>query len=480
MCMTIRCYAERSCFGSTIYTIPDGNHLLQCHGTESCSEATIYGNGTTALFGGYLAANNALLIDVTPFDTSQFSYFDFNGVSSGNGATVICGINNKTCFITCHSNACNNMTLLCPSRDVSATTNDYVNYLNDSDCRNIYFDVDCRYAEQSSICPNGISTNKLNSFNFDIVPKLNMTMSDYENSVEACDTTANTGVINCIDRDPNSVTTSSYCQINTTINQLLFGDPLYNNDNKTLNRVCCSALSTCRTNYNYTFSKQEPTDNNNNNNNNINNYNTIALRCDGSHSCDEYSGTNVQNIYASYTGSNLFFTGRSSSPSTLITNSNEFSSNLICSGYWSCNWNNKYKYGKNMYCTAVNSCNYNIIMQAIENIWLYGYNSGSESVFVDILGNIYCATYEACIDSNMTNVYGSVFGSGYHSLKNAMITNVGDYVIGFGYQSLYQANIVNATNVSNSLVILIKYSNQSKKKKKYKNPTKLDSFQFAK
>ena len=159
----VDCYAELSCFRSTITFLDSDDHFY-CYGDRSCAQATMY-NYWYVYVTGHLAAQNATFYSMA----TNVNYF-FRGVSSGNGAEIICQ-SGDNCNVNCFTNACNNLTLTC------------------NGCNAIR--LSC-YGEASGVCKDETSalytilTWEAVDAEYELPDLSNITMSSYENSFDAC------------------------------------------------------------------------------------------------------------------------------------------------------------------------------------------------------------------------------------------------------------------------------------------------------
>ena len=424
------CDAESACSSSTIYNYNSGYNIemyslgintstsgcyVDCAGTRSCADSIIYTNGTVVVLSGHLAAQNTIFYDST-FNTSGFvSRFYFYGANSGDGATIICNnsVNNIPCDIEieCHSNGCNNLTLICGNN----------NFNSIQECG---FKLDCNFGQSIGVCIN--SKNSFVDWSDDIQLMSWTEFSSVESSQDECSTVINGNAISCNDFGYASL----ICQENKTVTQIL-------SNSNDIDTVCCSASKSCDSVPNITFFERED--------------NRVLLRCDGGSSCariEEIIARNVGNQNNSK-NSFLFMSGAQSGTNVnRIDITLENIVQLICSGGGSCGGidsisidNNSTSNGATIYCGGSSSCsdissidgNFNI-----ENIVLYGKSAGESSTFNNILGSVYCGTTSACKNSVMQNIGDSVLGSGFQSVKGAIINHVNNNVC-FNFMAFFCA-----------------------------------------
>ena len=170
----------------------------------------------------------------------------------------------------------------------------------------------------------------------------------------------------------------------------------------------------------------------------------MAVRCDGSYSCNDIEGyilaENGGDIFAS--GYRSIF-GSSSDELTIISTTKQY--NIYCSGESSCE-SKQIENADNLYCLGVSSCSSAYLIRNINNVWMYGSDSGSSAKIEDISNTVYCGARDSCSEAIINNVKNDVFGFGMSALENANITNVSN-LLAFGLFSLYQASINNVSNV---------------------------------
>ena len=99
----IRCDGEMSCFDSNIYVT---DSTMSCNGDHSCADSTIIG-GDNIQLRGQMSGHNTVF-----YSNNSLVSYHFFGVSSGNGAKILCN-DNFECYVYCYTNACNNLTLIC-------------------------------------------------------------------------------------------------------------------------------------------------------------------------------------------------------------------------------------------------------------------------------------------------------------------------------------------------------------------------------
>ena len=134
----ILCGGESSCFKTNMIIYSRGSSEISCEGSRSCASSivTVYGGGTEFSMNGSLSGLNSVFrVENGVNDV----YFDFYGGYSGYNATIIGG-NSSVVNITCWGNGCNELTVRCSD--------------NDTNCQ---IDVTCTSAEQSDLCPDGVS-----------------------------------------------------------------------------------------------------------------------------------------------------------------------------------------------------------------------------------------------------------------------------------------------------------------------------------
>ena len=171
----------------------------------------------------------------------------------------------------------------------------------------------------------------------------------------------------------------------------------------------------------------------------------ISLRCDGGEACDGMT-LDLQS------GGNLYFTGKQAGPGRDATINgiynyiSNFSSDIYCTGYWSCEEMMMYNLN-NIYCTARDACPDATIINITNNIYAYGYESLNSGIVSNIGNNIYCAGIESCDDLTATNIGNSIYGEGEQVLSSATITNVTNSVIGVGFGAVQRSNIYNVSTV---------------------------------
>ena len=407
----LSCNGEKACYGSTIYE----NNEIRCYGDESCANTTVYFTGDSIFINGNSGIKNSIIyIQDTIQDTNSTAttteshYLYFNGVYSGNGATVICDID-VTCNIECHNNACNNLTLACGNSSY------YQLYsINDDTHNSCYFDIACESAEISDIC----STT---GYSYSVLPALtNAEKTIVSNSVTSCDDIINTDInlVNCQDFEE----CSSQPKVGSSISDT--------------SRICCTASSGCKQSDNIIV---------NGDNFYYVNSSLPAIRCDGYESCFEinkYIDTSLMS------GGNIYFSGYIAGYQANITqNSNKF--DVYCNGGESCRAMKMIESVDNLYCTADQSCKEVELIRNVNNVWGYGYQALQQvKQLENVYENVYCGTSQACGNITIDNVLGNVIGMGESVLREATITNVNGTVYGVGQRSMLAADVANSTSVS--------------------------------
>ena len=169
----IFCFAELSCYNSNIFQFSDigGGYNMRCAAVNSCTNSII--QSINSYVDAYSGANNAIFMsNYSSLSNLNDINYQFGSRYGGDGATVICGID-QTCFIECFDNACSDLKLLCEGS------------IN-KDC----FNITCDFAQKSDLCPNGFEfeSNLIGINNIDdIFPNLkNITFTNNENSVNSC------------------------------------------------------------------------------------------------------------------------------------------------------------------------------------------------------------------------------------------------------------------------------------------------------
>ena len=125
----IRCLAELSCFQSVL-KVDESSDQVDCNGDRACASSRI--EAPIVYVGGHMGAANAILKS-----NVDGSFFGMYGADSGYNTTIICQTG-QTCTVECHTNACDDLQLMC---QVNGTCT---------------FTVDCRYSEMNDICPHGM------------------------------------------------------------------------------------------------------------------------------------------------------------------------------------------------------------------------------------------------------------------------------------------------------------------------------------
>ena len=404
----IECYGEKSCFGSQNITekySTSGYVSIYCDGDMSCAFSNIFifskysrvqGNGYLSLFGATIRIN------------SNNSWISFNGVDAGRDATVICK-NGLTCWIDCWGDACSDIyELRCSDYGMDCT-----------------FDIDCRYAYYSSICPTGYNVSSEY-----LVPDL------YSSSNTSFKSTSyKTGYLLCYNESIYNTSfkyvllCSAYGGIDCAINTNGTGKIFHSlNDGV----ICCVGEFSCAgtgsmINQGYSDS----------------NYgNKISIRCDAVSSCQlrKISAPNGGNIYFT-----AYFSGASSKVNTTrnydiyITARSALQSGDVSN----CN---------NVYITGKLGCDECEIHDIGGSVFGYGASSVRSTNISQIVGNVYCAGYSACFWVNLTVIQGDVYAAGYGSLRESIIKNIYGSVIATGYYGLYKAVVTDVDQVSSSLI----------------------------
>ena len=359
----IYCYGEGSCYGSRLYA----SSYVQCKGVNSCAETIIYAE--FVVYGyGYSSLRNSQMIS-----NSTTTYYRFFGLQSGKGATVTCNIGH-TCYISCYSNACNELSLSGNGINV--------------DCKND--------AYKSDVCPNG---HVFGSFINDVLPNLTVSLSMFaSNNNKSYSYLYDTCDIQC--GDYYECQTRSLTSLNLT-------------------HTCCTGAFSCQ-NVRLQYNDNPPG----------------FVHCDSYGSCSSMSGyfqfLNGTDVYGSgdtsvstanmYHGKNLYCTARYGC-SDGATGSNFYNfTNIYCMGYRSCSWNhiesveNVFVYGA-----------YDQYMQIYDvknTIYCNGYLACSNSTIGNVNGDVYVSGLWAMGHSMISHVLGSVIGIGYEVLKETILSNV--------------------------------------------------------
>lgn len=277
-------------------------------------------NNTVSLFYGHLAAQNSIF---TSANDSIFNSYRFYGSDSGNNVIITCGIN-ETCTIECYSNSCsNNFTIIC------------------NDC---ILTVDCQNAQKSDICPNGYATHNNNTHFF--LPSLaNVRFTTLENSLNVCNDSSDSVVINCGSYQECASGAVSLSEINSTL--------------------CCGGNNACYDSGNMTTTIDN-TD--------------VAIRFDGA-----FSFSDFENYILTKNGGDLYFTG--SGATRYMTGNIEGKigkTNMYCTGQNSC-INQIIKNVDELYCVGHQGCFFAQLIENIgNNVWAYGYQGAIGATILNV------------------------------------------------------------------------------------------------
>ena len=397
----IYCSGEQSCAYSNIQVY----EYLYCYGARSCKNSIIF-VGEYAIMSGSLSGANSIF-----YSNSTLTELSFKGADSGYNATVNCGTGHQ-CDIFCYHNSCTNMIVQCKDIIIDNTNNDKIT--------NCTINIDCQYAEQSDICPDGYQSSPFwinigQSSLFSFLPNLiDIGMSNYDNSVILCNLS------------PKCDGWELYpdCRFQTI------------DTTDTEFPICCTGEEVCLDS-NIT-ALVAPSRNNS----------AVAARCDGHAAC---GGTRTTIYTISGLGGSIFLSGAYSVESRFGQDLTiETDNDIVCSGTFACYYiyfsNKGLVNARNVYCTGRGSCMYSRIYNITNNVYCYGFAAGYYSEIDTIWnGSVVCAS--SCKDANIQNINGNVLGSGYETFHSAFIANVSGSLVGLGHYCLTLSNIYNATNV---------------------------------
>ena len=195
---------------------------------------------------------------------------------------------NSTCYVDCYNNACNNVYPICEIDD------------------NCTFIIDCTYAEKSAICPNGY---EIPSFMYSAPSLMNVPMSTIKNSYTLCE---NEGVTYGEVCDG-----FQECYLDSSVSTLSSGSILA--------PICCTARSGCHTVTEISsensldgviFNQTNYTEN-------------VAIRCDGSFSCQ------ASTLIKAYIAGNMYFTSRNAGYDVTTIEGNTIG-DIFCTGTLAC------------------------------------------------------------------------------------------------------------------------------------------------
>ena len=430
------CVGDQSCYNTKIFIGGNINSKsrLRCLGMLSCANSiiTLSSPNANVAVQGYLAAFN------TTFISQNDTKFSFTGHNAGY-SIIICSTV-ATCSIYCHSDGCNNITLLCDNSDVNVCT----------------WYIECESAAKSDLCPNGydvINTYTLsrdrNAITGGIVDYKNigyinvtdgLNCNDYQECLEYM-----------FDLNSSYSTYDLYMSYIQTVN--------YNNNTEngyaTLTKsVYCGGSRSCFfTNMVFNVNSSKLMTNNTNNTNY--NQNTLLV-CDGFEAC-----LNIPNFVLLNSSSNgrdentvnIRFRGSSSGEginvvtnNTANNNSGQIILNVTCTGYNSCRYQTIENI-TNVFCHGLQSCFYSRIFNIGNGIWVYGAHGMRHSIIDNVMNNLYFNSYWACGWCNVSNINGNIYGIGGSSLSDARIKHVDGNIFGLATASLYSTTIVNAKKV---------------------------------
>ena len=438
----LRCYAEQACSNAqATHTIEDDNEdiSVSCLGDRSCinSSITLTGdqsNGADSSirvsFSGRLSFENGLLNIVN--SENGDATIEFDGASSGHGATINCN-SGSTCEIICSVDACNNLTLLCDGAEYDSSS---------SDCS---YNIDCDWAEYSDTCPNGykldtIGFNQLLELDPSPYDYVNISTSTIYNSVTICDYNG-TAIAFCCDEyyecNENTYVVDSELQLFRCDGYYSCGDILNitmipdgssddgtdiyatgerglykHTDEKTIvnengGNVYCFGLRSC---YRVEF------------------YNVNDIYCTSSNSCYETSIYNANNIYMYGARSSLFVVTRN------------IRSNVYCMTDYSCANLNVSNVTGNIYSIGLSSINLAIINDVQGGVFVYGGFALSGTI-ISNANQLTVAGEYGCDLCTLEGVQNINILHGVQVLSNANITSSNG-----GLNLTISANVTNTGN----------------------------------
>ena len=456
----VKCDGELSCFASSL-TLTSSS--LSCSGDRSCLNCNATLNSVTVEAVGYLSTANSVF-KISQGETSV----KFIGMESGKNTTVICSGTNTNCTISCYNNACNELRLI----------------YDKNDCNNCQFHIDCRYAFNSDVCPDGLDfeteltdflwfiygdvddwyhQSVFNNFSMPAIPSLyeNVTTeyTSLDNSFDACAIGNNMSSIIVYKEILNNSVYYNYT-IDTGVNNeypincmdiseceqdiLNTNDFVDKNISSITVPICCTAGYSCyaSTNLKNTITQTG-----------------AGIRCDGYESCD---GGSDNTTYITSSG-NIYVSGSSNlNDFMLIDGKNSDNNELFCNGGDTCQVSlyitreeRRIRNFQNVFCNGDSSCEnidsatLNLTFENIGNsVFFYGGSSGGYGMKFNNIGNsVYCVggTTRGCSESVIKNVMGSVYGIGYQGIVYSVINNATN-VYGIGDYSMRYNTILNVKN----------------------------------
>ena len=169
----------------------------------------------------------------------------------------------------------------------------------------------------------------------------------------------------------------------------------------------------------------------------------VALRCDGSSSCEEAG-------YVKIIGDgDVYCSGFNSCRASVIKYTDGGGLvNVYCLGEGSC-------YGAeiagitNLYCFEYQSCFAGFIIALTTNLYGFGYQSLYESTIYD-MEKVYCAAYQSCRNAKIAQV-NEIFILGYQALLQAQINpqtdNLTNNLYCIGYGACWEGNLQSIENI---------------------------------
>ena len=411
----VNCNGYKSCGQVNSITIYDGAQnpqndktTLVCNGQESCIKTNIYYYGTILRIRGFHAVYDSI-IQLYSSKTNNFInatgamqlyqskiYFETSGtlrlfgVYSLNSSYIHCQ-SHQECEIICYDFGCYGQLK--------------TNMVGDGD-----FKYQCNYNIISNeICESSYSYMDLiiNSDNLPVIPSIDPNNNVCLNSN-----------INCENRQE--------CEKST----------LTSSNSET---ICCTASNSCHDSY---ITVDMSSTSTSGVSDNANTYN-VALRCDGSSSCEEAKYIKIigdGNVYCSGYNSCRASVIKYTDGSGLV--------NAYCLGEGSC-------YGaeiagiSNVYCFEYQSCFAGFIIDINTNVYGFGHQSLYEAVIYD-MKKVYCLSYQSCRNAKIAQV-NELYILGYQGLLQAQLNpqtdNITNNVYCIGYGACWEANLQSTLNI---------------------------------
>lgn len=383
------CESEQSCSDSRLYSQISNNFWGR--GARCLINSRVSGESNYYMYGESSGKNSIIGEGVS------YNNIRFYGKDSGKNVTVKCD-SGSTCNINCREDACSSLILNC------------------SDNCN----VDCTYAHYSDVCSDGYN---IPSYLSDYIPLPSILDSSGDNTFDNITlTTDDNGYNPCYTPTTGATHCDSYKECIDSTTELQDIDA----------PICCTASYSCKDSINITTDGIDF--------NGITAIEDVAIRCDGSYSCNS-----ITDYIAAKNGGHIFFSGWYSGYSNNIIETT-ISYDIICSGSYSCGSTTNIRNCRNLYCGGYKSCNSIGLINNVKNVWMYGYISGTSSTMNNIINSVYCGSEQSCHSNSISNVGNMIIENAYQALVGCTIDSVDNGVFAMGYQVMYSCVISDVSN----------------------------------